>query len=88
MIFYAKGFIVRAFKNYAAYGTTNMETLIALGSISAFSLFLFFVGRYTIEYYNDKIVTDHDFAMAVMDINDSLTSSSIIVLVVTIGKYF
>jgi hypothetical protein len=26
--------------------------------------------------------------MAIMDINDSLTSASIIVLVVTIGKYF
>lgn len=53
LIFYARGFIVRAFKNYVAYGTTNMETLIALGSISAFSLFLFFLGRYTIEYLND-----------------------------------
>lgn len=27
-------------------------------------------------------------SMAIMDINDSLTSASIIVLVVTIGKYF
>ena len=53
MVRYAKGFIVRAFKNYIEYKVTNMETLIALGSISAFSLFLFFLGRYTIEYVND-----------------------------------
>lgn len=85
MIFYARGFITRAFKNYMAFGTTNMETLIALGSISAFSLFLFFAGSYTIEYINNEIV---NFPMAVMDINDTLTSSAIIVLVVTIGKYF
>ena len=85
MIFYAKGFITRAFKNYITFGTTNMETLIALGSISAFSLFLFFLGRYTVEYVNDEIT---DFAMSVMTINDTLTTSSIIVLVVTVGKYF
>jgi len=29
-----------------------------------------------------------EFAEAIMEINDSLTSSSIIVLVVTVGKYF
>jgi len=85
MIRYAKGYIVRAFKNYIEYKVTNMETLIALGSISAFALFLFFLGRYTIEYVNDQINMPHK---AIMDINDSLTSASIIVLVVTIGKYF
>jgi cation transport ATPase len=51
MIFYARGFIVRAFHNYVDYHVTNMETLIALGSISAFSLFLFFIIRYSIDYY-------------------------------------
>ena len=85
MVRYAKGYIVRAFKNYIEYKVTNMETLIALGSISAFALFLFFLGRYTIEYVNDQITMP---TMAIMDINDSLTSASIIVLVVTIGKYF
>lgn len=48
MIAYARGFIVRAFRNYVDYHVTNMETLIALGSISAFALFLFFIVRYTI----------------------------------------
>lgn len=48
MIAYARGFIVRAFKNYVEYSVTNMETLIALGSISAFALFIFFVIRYSI----------------------------------------
>jgi hypothetical protein len=62
-----------------------METLIALGSISAFALFLFFVVRYSIEYYQGTLdMVD----MAIMDINEALTSASIIVLVVTIGKYF
>jgi cation transport ATPase len=62
-----------------------METLIALGSISAFALFLFFVIRYSIEYYQGTL---HMVDMAIMDINEALTSASIIVLVVTIGKYF
>jgi cation transport ATPase len=48
MVKYARGFIVRAFKNYVEYRMTNMETLIALGSLSAFALFLFFLGRYTV----------------------------------------
>jgi cation transport ATPase len=62
-----------------------METLIALGSISAFSLFLFFMIRYTLEYAKGE---KSDMAMAIMDINEALTSASIIVLVVTVGKYF
>jgi cation transport ATPase len=58
-----------------------METLIALGSLSAFALSLFFLIRYTI------FGSDH-LHMAIMDINDSLTSASVIVLTVTIGKHF
>ena len=50
MIFYARGIIVRAFKNYIEFKVTNMETLIALGSISAFALFLFFLGKYSVDY--------------------------------------
>jgi cation transport ATPase len=65
-----------------------METLIALGSISAFALFLFFVVRYSIEYYQGKLDMVDMVDMAIMDINEALTSASIIVLVVTIGKYF
>ena len=57
-----------------------METLIALGSLSAFGLSLFFLFRYTFE----RTVHKHK---AIMDINHALTSASIIVLVVTIGKY-
>ena len=45
---YARGFIVRAYRNYQDYKTTNMETLIALGSLSACFLFLFFMVRYSI----------------------------------------
>jgi len=45
---YAQGFITRAYKNYSQYKTTNMETLIALGSLSACFLFLFFMVRYSI----------------------------------------
>jgi cation transport ATPase len=65
-----------------------METLIALGSISAFSLYLFFLARYTIEYVNEQFPMRHMIDDAIMDINDALTSASIIVLVVTVGKYF
>lgn len=53
--------------------------------MSAFGLFLFFMVRYTLEIINDKFENQHE---AIMNINNALTSSSIIVLVVTIGKYF
>lgn len=48
MIFRARHFIVRAFNNYVQFNVTNMETLIALGSLSAFALFMFFMVRYSI----------------------------------------
>jgi len=48
MIFYARGFIKNAYRNYKEFGETDMETLIALGSCSAFFLFIFFMIRYTI----------------------------------------
>jgi hypothetical protein len=41
--------------------------------------------RYSIEYFNGEIEM---MSMAIMDINEALTSASIIVLVVTVGKYF
>lgn len=88
MVAYARGFIVRAFKNYMDFHVTNMETLIALGSLSALALFIFFVIRYTIEYQNGELNDPMMIGMAIMDINEALTSASIIVLVVTVGKYF
>lgn len=81
---YARGFIERAYKNYKEFNSTNMETLIALGSVSAFTLFLFFLMRYSIDSYHGTLEHQH---MAIMDINDALTSASIIVLIVTIGKH-
>lgn len=84
MIFYARHFIKRAFNSYVEYHETNMETLIALGSISAFLLFLFFIVKYWIEYST----TGAAAGKAIMDVNEALTSASIVVLVVTIGKYF
>lgn len=61
-----------------------METLIALGSVSAFCLYFFFVVLYTMEDFDGEI---DNLDEAVMQINDALTSASIIVLVVTIGKH-
>ena len=58
--------------------------MIALGSLSAFGLAIFFLVRYTLEELNNTLVHPH---MAIMDINHSLTSASIIVLIVTIGKH-
>jgi cation transport ATPase len=65
MIFHARHFITRAFKSYVEYHETNMETLIALGSISAFALFLFFIVKYWIEYEN----TGAAAGKAIMDVN-------------------
>ena len=85
MYFYAWAFIKRAFNSYVQERATNMETLIALGSLSAFALFLFFVVRYSLEQSRGAIT---DYGQAVMDLNEALTSASIIVLVVTVGKHF
>jgi cation transport ATPase len=49
MYYYARPYVVRSYANYRDYGETNMETLIALGSMSAFGLALFFIVRYTFE---------------------------------------
>lgn len=84
MFTYAKIYIQRAYDNYKEVKGTNMETLIALGSLSAFCLSLFFIVSYTIDILNGTLIHIHQ---AIMDINDSLTSASIIVLVVTIGKF-
>lgn len=81
MQFYSRGYIERAYKNYQTLGTTNMETLIALGSLSSFALSIFFIFKYTVFGY------DHPHH-AIMEVNDALSSSSLIVLTVTIGKHF
>lgn len=40
---YAKGIVARAYSNYKKFSSTDMETLIALGTLSALTLWLFFV---------------------------------------------
>lgn len=62
----------------------DMETLISLGCISAFFLFCFFFARFTLEFISGKEITGH----SIMEMNDALASSAIIVLVVNIGKHF
>jgi cation transport ATPase len=54
MIFYAKEYIVRAYDNFKTYRATNMETLIALGSTSAFLLFVFYLVRSIISTSADQ----------------------------------
>ena len=53
MVKYAIGFIKRAVANYWDFKVMNMETLIALGCVSAFALFVFFIIKYTFAYLND-----------------------------------
>ena len=62
----------------------NMETLVALGSMSAFALFLFFLVRYTLQMLTGEL---NDKMMAMMVLNDALTSSTLIILIVTVGKF-
>jgi P-type Cu+ transporter len=81
---YALAYMQRAYDNYREFRATNMETLIALGSLSALALAFFYLVRYSIDLLNHTIP---DVPAAIMDINDALTSASIIVLVVTVGKY-
>ena len=56
-----------------------------MGCISAFALFGLFFVKYGMDVMENRLKM---VSMAVMDINDALTSASIIVLVVNIGKYF
>lgn len=81
---YAKPFIIRSYKNYTQNGSMDMETLISLGCLSAFFLFCFFFARYTYEFIGGATISGHD----IMEMNDALASSAIIVLVVNIGKHF
>jgi cation transport ATPase len=61
-----------------------METLVALGSTSAFALFLFFLVRYTFEMLTNELT---EKMMAMMVLNDALTSSTLIILIVNVGKF-
>ena len=81
---YTRALIVRAFTSYIYCRATDMETLIAPGSISAFSLLLFILGIYHRVCEWDDRHSEH----AVLGVKDSLTSASIMFLLVTIGKCF
>ena len=69
LVKYAKGFIKRAAISYWEHGAMNMETLIALGSVSAFVLFIFFLIKYTISYAQGEIDTETKYVEAVLDVN-------------------
>lgn len=81
---YAKPMVVRSSRNYFQNGSMDMETLVSLGCMSAFFLFLFFFARFTLEFLSDNQIMGHE----IMEMNDALASSAIIVLVVSIGKHF
>jgi cation transport ATPase len=84
LIKFGRKFIVNSFNNYWNYREMNMETLVALGSVAAFLLFIFFLVTYTLEYLNNDEFMKMD---AMMNLLDALTSSTLIVIIVTIGKY-
>lgn len=81
---YAKPIIKRSFEHYFTMGGMDMETLISLGCSSAFFLFVFFLVKYSLDFFKGEFKPDP----SIMEINDALASSAIIVLVVTIGKHF
>lgn len=82
---YAKPIIKRSYSNYFSSGMMDMETLISLGCLSAFFLFCFFMAKYIFDFTHGQF----DFpAKSILEINHALASSSIIVLVVNIGKFF
>lgn len=84
LVSYAKPMIVRSTRNYYQNGSMDMETLISLGCLSAFFLFMFFFTRFTLEFLDGNQIMGHQ----IMEMNDALASSAIIVLVVNIGKHF
>lgn len=44
---FGKQFIINAYVNFRDYRAMNMETLIAIGSVSALGLFFFFFLRFS-----------------------------------------
>lgn len=69
-----------AFSNYVNFRIFNMETLITLGSLSAFLLSLFELGQ--------AITYNRGGHMEVMLIADSLMSTALILCIVSVGKFF
>lgn len=51
---YAKPMVIRSSRNYFQNGSMDMETLVSLGCMSAFFLFLFFFARFTLEFLSDN----------------------------------
>lgn len=81
---FGKQFVINSIVNYRNYRSMNMETLVALGSMSAFLLFLFFLFRSTYQMLFEQLNNKME---AMMVLNDALTSSTLIILIVTVGKY-
>jgi Cu+-exporting ATPase len=76
-----------AIDNYRAYSLLNMDSLVSLGSLSAFIMSVMLTITYGIEHYNyveeDDVILDR-----IMMIASFLESTSLILTVITIGKFF
>ena len=55
---YTRGIILRSLKNYCQLRITNVETLLALGCIGAFAMFVFLLAKSTIDEASDELVQE------------------------------
>ena len=64
-----------------------MDTLITLGSLSAFIMSVMMIALYQIQIVNRFITADEKDGM-VMSISHMLESTGLILVIIKIGKYF
>jgi cation transport ATPase len=83
-----------AYYNFKDYKMLNMETLVTLGSLSAFIMALFVIISYTIQEENDPDHNDMlikknkmDRHMKIVMIVHMFETSALILAIVTLGKY-
>ncbi|KAL4490313.1 hypothetical protein ABPG72_004352 [Tetrahymena utriculariae] len=94
LYYFGKGPIYNSIVNFKRYRIMNMETLVALGSLSAaiMSIFLIIIYFIEIEDAPDNMghMSDHeksDRKMKIEEIVHMLETAALILSIVTIGKY-
>lgn len=94
IIYFGFGTYKNAYSMFVQYRMFNMDTLLTLGSLAAYSMSILLIVVYALEDINDTDVTDthkHDednLLEQVMNITHDFESAGLILTVITVGKYF
>ncbi|EAR85040.1 E1-E2 ATPase family protein (macronuclear) [Tetrahymena thermophila SB210] len=94
MYYFGKRIFLNTITNYRKYHAMNMETLVSIGCFSSLLLTVFLLLTYFFEDYNEVLgsnqLTDqqkHSRSMKISEIVHMMESASLILAIITLGKY-